>query len=137
MCETKVVEKIETHKISAFFLNFTVCGIMWKNAVEPERPQMTMRRMRFACWITKAIDTLRICNVYCFSPAKVVTRTRLITFYLHCLSCFDKLMFFALLVTFAHLEAVESASAPRTLKSGLASRDFCLESLHGALSLRS
>jgi hypothetical protein len=25
--------------------------------VEPDRPQMTIWRMRFACWITKATDT--------------------------------------------------------------------------------
>jgi len=25
---------------------------MWKNKVERGRPQMTIRRMRFACWIT-------------------------------------------------------------------------------------
>jgi hypothetical protein len=25
--------------------------------VEPDRPQMTIRYMRFACWITKATDT--------------------------------------------------------------------------------
>ena len=30
---------------------------MWKNRVESNRPQMTIRRMRFACWITKATDT--------------------------------------------------------------------------------
>jgi hypothetical protein len=24
---------------------------------EPDRPQMTIRRMRFACWITKRTDT--------------------------------------------------------------------------------
>jgi hypothetical protein len=37
-----------------------------------------IRRMRFACWITKATDkhALRICNAYCFSTATVVTRTR-------------------------------------------------------------
>jgi hypothetical protein len=29
---------------------------MWKNNVEPCRPQMTIRRMRFACRITKATD---------------------------------------------------------------------------------
>jgi hypothetical protein len=46
------------------------------------------RRMRFACWITKAIDTLRICNTYSFSVAAVVTRTRLLLrLYVHCLSC--------------------------------------------------
>ena len=30
--------------------------IMWKNILQPGRPQMTTRRMRFACWITKATD---------------------------------------------------------------------------------
>jgi len=30
---------------------------MWKNIVERGRPQMTIRRMRIACWITKAINT--------------------------------------------------------------------------------
>jgi len=30
---------------------------MWKNIVQPERPQMTLRRMRTACRITKATDT--------------------------------------------------------------------------------
>jgi hypothetical protein len=41
-----------------------------------------IRRMRFACWITKATDTLsRMCNTSCYSTANVVTRTRLnITF---------------------------------------------------------
>jgi len=35
-----------------------VCEIMWKNMVQLDRPQMkTIRRMRFACWVTKATDT--------------------------------------------------------------------------------
>jgi hypothetical protein len=34
-------------------------------------------RMRFACWINKATDTLRIFNSYCFFTATMVTRTRL------------------------------------------------------------
>ena len=29
---------------------------MWKQVVEPDRPQMTMWRMRTACWITKTTD---------------------------------------------------------------------------------
>jgi hypothetical protein len=36
--------------------NRAVCDIIWKNMVEPDRPQMT-RRMRVACWIAKATDT--------------------------------------------------------------------------------
>jgi len=31
--------------------------IIWKNVVEPERPQMTIWRMRIACWITKDTNT--------------------------------------------------------------------------------
>jgi hypothetical protein len=30
---------------------------MWKNIVERGRPQMTIWRMRTACWIPKATDT--------------------------------------------------------------------------------
>jgi len=30
---------------------------MWKNIVEPGRPQMTIGRMRIACWIPKATNT--------------------------------------------------------------------------------
>ena len=37
----------------------------------------TIRRMRIVCCITKATDTLRICNTYCFSTARKVTGTRL------------------------------------------------------------
>jgi hypothetical protein len=36
-----------------------------------------MWRMRIACWVSKATDTLRICNTYCFSTAAIFTRTRL------------------------------------------------------------
>jgi hypothetical protein len=34
-------------------------------------------RMPFACWITKATDTLKIRNTHCFSTATKVMRTRL------------------------------------------------------------
>ena len=55
---------------------------MSKTVVEPERPQMTIRLMRVARWITKATNTPKICNTYCFSTATMVTRTRLtITFH--------------------------------------------------------
>jgi hypothetical protein len=35
-----------------------------------------IRRMRFACWITKATDKRGICGVYCFSAAIMVTLRR-------------------------------------------------------------
>jgi hypothetical protein len=31
--------------------------IMWKNIVELDRPQVTIWRMRLACWIPKATNT--------------------------------------------------------------------------------
>jgi ABC-type Zn2+ transport system substrate-binding protein/surface adhesin len=40
-----------------FFKNLSVYEIMWKNAVELRRPQMTIWRMRIACWIIKATNT--------------------------------------------------------------------------------
>jgi len=53
MFQTNVVEKIETH-IHVQLLHFenrVVYGIMWKNMVERDRLQMTIRRMPIACWL--------------------------------------------------------------------------------------
>jgi len=59
MFQTKVVEKISTYFMfnNFFFENRAVCEVMWKNTVEPGRPQITIWRMRIACWIPKATDT--------------------------------------------------------------------------------
>jgi hypothetical protein len=40
-----------------FFENLAVYETMWKNAVKPGRPQMTIWCMRIACWIPKATNT--------------------------------------------------------------------------------
>ena len=72
-------ENQNTHFVfNAFFFfyeNRAVYEIMWKNMVERGRLQMTIWRARIACWITKATDTLKICNTYCFPTATTVTRT--------------------------------------------------------------
>jgi len=59
MFRTKVVEKIKTHISCSitFFGSLAVYEIMWKNVVERGRPQMTIWRMRIACWIPKATNT--------------------------------------------------------------------------------
>ena len=68
--------------------NRAVYEIMWKNTVERGRSQMAIWRMRIACWIPKATNTLRICYTYCFSTATMIARTRLnVTLYLYGLSC--------------------------------------------------
>jgi len=57
--------------------NRAVYKIMWKNMVEPEKTQITIKcgteKMRFSCRITKARKdththslTLTILNAYCF-----------------------------------------------------------------------
>jgi hypothetical protein len=79
MFETNVVEKIKTHVLCSitFVENRAVYGIMWKNLVQPERPDdNTIRRMRFACWTTKAKDThWEYIIFYCISTATMATRT--------------------------------------------------------------
>jgi hypothetical protein len=51
---TTVVEKNQTTHV---IFNSAFYEIMWKNIVESDRPQMKIRRMRFACWILKATNT--------------------------------------------------------------------------------
>ena len=47
-----------TFCINNFFPgNRVVYEITWKNTVQPGRPQMTIRHIRFACWITKVTNT--------------------------------------------------------------------------------
>ena len=53
----KCLEKIKTPLLSYFFFffeNLAFYGIMWKNIVDPGRPQVKIWRMRISCWITKA-----------------------------------------------------------------------------------
>ena len=56
----KVVQKIETRVLCSTTFspeNRAVYEIMWENMVEPDRPHMTIWRMRNACWIIKAKNT--------------------------------------------------------------------------------
>ena len=58
--QTKVVETIKTHilcSVTFFFDNRAVYEIMWKNILESGRAQMTIWRLRIACWIPKATNT--------------------------------------------------------------------------------
>ena len=56
-----IVEKIKTHILfsvtSSFFENLAVYEVLWKNILEPEKPQMTVERMPIACRIPKATKT--------------------------------------------------------------------------------
>ena len=61
MFQKKFVEKIKTHVLCFVFFspeNRAVYDMMWKNIVDRGKPQMTITRMRIACWISKTTDTL-------------------------------------------------------------------------------
>jgi len=61
---------------------------MWKYIVEPDRPQMTVRRMRISCWVPKATYTQsEYVILIAFSTATMVEGTRLaVPLDVHCLS---------------------------------------------------
>jgi len=115
MFRTKFVEKIKTHTAAqcglfthksvpvifeppSIYYSLTFCcfenravyEIMWKNTVQPDRPQTTIWRMRIACWIPEATNA-HAKYVIVFSTATMVVRTRL-SFALcaYCLSCYTR-----------------------------------------------
>ena len=60
MFHTRVVQTVATHILCYNFFsekNMPFFEIMWKNIIEPDRPQMITRRMRIACWVPKATHT--------------------------------------------------------------------------------
>ena len=60
MLQTEFVEKIKTHILCSIFFwggDRAVNEITLKNFVVPDRPQMTVWRMRIECWIPKATNT--------------------------------------------------------------------------------
>ena len=59
MSHTKRVEKIKTCVLRPIIPppeNIAIYEIMRKNMVQPDRPQMAIRRNQFACCIPKATD---------------------------------------------------------------------------------
>ena len=84
------VEKIKTafYVQLIFFFEKRAVYEMQKNTAEPSRPPKTIWRMRIACWIPKATDTLRMCNTYCCRMETMVTLKRLrVTLHVDCLYC--------------------------------------------------
>ena len=56
----RIVEKIKTHflrLVTFFFRKSYIYKVMWKNIVQPGRPQIIIWRMRIACWMPKATNT--------------------------------------------------------------------------------
>jgi hypothetical protein len=74
----KVVEKIGTHIVRSvtLFEIRAVYEIMWKDIVELDKPQMTIWRMRIACWIAKATNTHSECVMLIAFPRQQGLRER-------------------------------------------------------------
>jgi len=53
------------------FLNHANYDLMWKNKVDPDRPQTTIQGMLISCWI-KAKNTIEIHISYCFFMETIV-----------------------------------------------------------------
>jgi hypothetical protein len=89
MFQTIVVKKIQTHVLRSITIFSKIEPFMRqcvKNAVQLNKTQMIIRRMRIACWIPEATNTQYVI-IIAFSTAKMVARTRLnITLYIRCLS---------------------------------------------------
>jgi len=102
MFYTQVVEKIKTHILCLIIFSITspppenraIYDTMWKSIIDPDRPQMTIRRMRTACYITKSTNTqTTLYTTHCFSTATMVARTRLIVMlYVQYLSCLASIL---------------------------------------------
>ena len=71
MFQIKVVEETEMHilhSVTFFSENCAICDIMWINMVVPDKAQMTIWRMHFACWITQATNTELECAIRIACP---------------------------------------------------------------------
>jgi len=69
MFRIKAAEKIKTRVLCSITLeNHPIFELMLKNIVEPDRPQMTMWRMRIACWIPLATNTYSECVILITFP---------------------------------------------------------------------
>ena len=65
----KIVQKVKTHILCSnptfFYKNCAVYEIMWKNIIELDRPRRAIWRMRIACDLAKATDTLSEYVMFC------------------------------------------------------------------------
>jgi len=68
--QAKVVETVKTHIFCfiTFSKNRAFYGIMWKNIVKSDMPQMTVHRMLIAWWIPRATYTHSVCVIFTASP---------------------------------------------------------------------
>jgi len=76
--QTEVIQKLKTRILSSINIFLKSCRLcdMWKNTVQPGRPQETWR-ICSACCMTKATSTNIEYVTHCFATATMVIRKRL------------------------------------------------------------
>ena len=82
-----------------FSENCAVYEMMWKNIVEPDRPQMTFWRTCIACWMTKATNTHSECVIRIAFPQQQLwhERASMLRFmYITCLVAASFWLYFAI-----------------------------------------
>ena len=91
MFPTKVAEKIKTRILCPITFPETpaIYEITWKNIVQPDRLQMTIWRMRIACWTPKATDTHSEYVILIAFPRQqwLHERASILRLSVQCLSC--------------------------------------------------
>ena len=93
MFQTKISQKIKTYILCSVYFFFSenraVYEIIWKTIVEPDRPQMTIWRMRISFWIPNATNIhseyVILIDFYCNngctnSPQRYFIRTLFVLF---------------------------------------------------------
>jgi hypothetical protein len=95
MCQTKLAEKIRTQilfSMSSFSENRALYEIMLENTAELGRPQMTIRHMRIACWVTEDTNTHTHTHteyeiLIIFHTTTVARKHLNVTSHVHCMFC--------------------------------------------------
>jgi hypothetical protein len=93
MLQTRVVEKIKTHILWSIFFFRKSCRLYHNVEKYGRAKQSTddniIRRMRFACWITKATDThSEYVILIAFLQQQWLHERLDVTLYVHCQTCF-------------------------------------------------
>ena len=90
--QTKAVGKFKTRILFSIIFSQNSCRL-WENVRKHStaiQPTDDNTAHALCTWDNKATHIYGTCNIYCFSIAKMATRTRLnVTLYVHCLSCPD------------------------------------------------
>ena len=87
----KFAEKIKTLNlyVITIFVNPLIYDKRWKSIVQQDRPYITIRRVRIACWITKATNTHSECEPSIAFPLQkwLQERSSMLCLHVHCLAC--------------------------------------------------